>query len=187
MGPLLSRHTERFGPMVQSGLAEFSSRNFVTARTNFGNRPPCNGELDPPCPPDESYGIETIPHTQERYVRRDFLPLRRPQRHRQSPENALRCPRNTESRSIQRRRAAGLNVLKAVFIDDRRRVVRAYSRPDPPSPPLRAGMISFFRTACSAGDGPADRSRAGRRSSGVRRRPTASFGSGLGRRVRRPS
>lgn len=46
----------------QRGLADFSSRNFLSAATNLGSRPPCGGRGEPPCDPG-AYSAVDVPHS----------------------------------------------------------------------------------------------------------------------------
>jgi len=46
----------------RSGLADFSSRNFFSAGTNLGARPPCGGRGEPPCDP-AAYSAIDVPHS----------------------------------------------------------------------------------------------------------------------------
>jgi hypothetical protein len=50
-------HTDR-----QRGLADFSSRNFLTAGTNLGSLPACGGRSEPPCHAD-AYSTVDVPHS----------------------------------------------------------------------------------------------------------------------------
>jgi hypothetical protein len=46
----------------QRGLADFSSRNFFSAGTNLGSRPPCGGRDEPTCDPS-AYSAFDVPHS----------------------------------------------------------------------------------------------------------------------------
>jgi hypothetical protein len=59
--PALPTFWSYFTDTDRRGLADFSSRNFLSAGTNLGTAPPCGGRGEPPCRAD-AYQAVDVPH-----------------------------------------------------------------------------------------------------------------------------